>query len=463
MEKNRENLLRDCNGEPITSRMNWAGDLGDSIRLTGMHKYFLDGTHPGTVEFTKEVFSNYRDLGVRFYMLDFLQVPGNACLYDPTKTPLEAASSILKVIRETATDDTHLQTAVASTPAFSGLINAARVGRDFGEGRPLQGAPLSDWRNATYVLHDYHYANTHYLIQNAAASYFTHRKLYINDLNVLTIDKPVPLEHARIAITVFGLCGTPLMLGDDFRRIHPERLSMVKNCLPRTVGMPVPLDLFDHVAPDDYSRYLKLPVNTEWGSYTLIAIFNEDDTAYNAELNFKKIGIDPDKPHRLYEFWTEEYCGTYKEKFEYVVPPHSCRLFRISEARKYPWLLSSDMHIQQGAVEVEDLQWDQEKMCLRGTVTRPVGEAGNLYFLMPRKMRVINDKGLWLMKELDDMNVIVRKEIRFESDREEFEIYFEPWGERYVTGKHLMPFATEAEWLDYVEKNRKPGDTRIIK
>jgi len=53
-------------------------------------------------------------------------------------------------------------------------------------------------------------------------------------------------------------------------------------------------------------------------------------------------------------------------------------------------------------------------------------------------------------------------EIRFESDREKFEIFFEPWEERYVTGKHLMPFSTEAEWLEYVKKNRKQGDTRII-
>ncbi len=462
LEKNRENLLRDCQGEPITHVMNWAGDLGDTIRLSRMHKYYLDGTHPKTVEFTREVFSHYRDLGIRFYMLDFLEVPGNACLHDPERTPLEAASDILKVIRETATDDTHLQTAVASTPAFSGLINAARVGRDFGEGRPLQGAPLSDWRNATYVLHDYHYANTHYLVQNAAASYFTHRKLYINDLNVLTVDKPIPMEHARIAVTVFGLCGTPLMLGDDYRRIHPERLSMVKMCLPRTEGMPVPLDLFEHVAPEDYVRYLKLPVNTAWGTCTLIAVFNEDDNPYYAELNFEKIGIEPEKAHRIYEFWTEEYCGTYREKFDYIIPPHACRLFRLSEARNHPWLLSSDMHIQQGAVEVEELNWDPGKMCLSVRVSRPIGEKGNLYFLMPRKMRVINDKGLWLMKDLDDMNVIIRKEISFQSDHEEFEIFFEPWEERYVTGKHLMPFSTEAEWLEYVRENRQPGDTRVI-
>ena len=67
------------------------------------------------------------------------------------------------------------------------------------------------------------------------------------------------------------------------------------------------------------------------------------------------------------------------------------------------------------------------------------------------------------MKELDDMNVIIRKEISFNSDHEDFEIFFEPWEEKYVTGKYLMPFETEAEWLEYVKGNRQPGDTRVIK
>jgi signal transduction histidine kinase len=101
------------------------------------------------------------------------------------------------------------------------------VGRDFGEGRPLQGVPLSDWRNATYVLHDLHYANTFYFVQNVAANYFTHRKLYINDYNLFTIDKPLPTEHARIVATMFGLGGgSPVMLGDDYRYIDPERLRI---------------------------------------------------------------------------------------------------------------------------------------------------------------------------------------------------------------------------------------------
>jgi len=300
-------------------------------------------------------------------------------------------------------------------------------------------------------------------VQNAAASYFTHRKMYINDLNAFTIDKPVPLELARITTTMFGLCGSPLMFGDDFRRIDDERLRMAKLCLPRTEGWPIPIDLFDNVYPNNYSRYLKLPVETSWGNYQLLAVFNNDEAAYNADLDFTKLNLDNEKSYCVYEFWTEEYCGTFVEGLNYIIPPNSCRLFRISEARDHPWLLSSDMHIQQGAVEVENLEWDEERMCLSGTATRPVGEVGNLFFLMPRKMRVLNNKGLWLMKELEDYKVIIRKQIVFNKEQENFEIFFENWEERKHVPGHLMPDATVEEWLDSVKKKRKPGDTRVIK
>jgi len=157
-------------------------------------------------------------------MLDFLSIKPGARLHDPRLLPVEAARRILGVIRDAAGPDTHLQTAVASTPGFVGLIDAARVGRDFGEGRPM--APYHAWRNATYCLHDEHFANTHLFVQNAAANWFTHGKVYLNDLNALTIDKPVPLEHARIAVTLFGLAGgSPVTLGDDLRRIVVKFIS----------------------------------------------------------------------------------------------------------------------------------------------------------------------------------------------------------------------------------------------
>jgi hypothetical protein len=463
LEENRNNLLKDSSGEPIREMCDWEFDVNadpeGALRLT---KYYLDGSHPGTFEFVKKIFSYYREIGVRYYMLDFLSIKESAILFDPSLTHMEAARSILETIHETAGDDTHLQTAVSSTPGFIGLIDAARVGRDFGEGRPLF-PPVNTWRNAVCVLHDHHFGNTKYLLQNAAASYFTHRKIYINDYNMLTIDKPMPLNHAKIAVTVFGVGGgSPLMLGDDYRRIDPERLRMVKLCLPRTQDVPVPVDLFDDVYPDGYCRMLKLSVDAEWDSYLLVAVFSLDDDANDTDVEFTRLGLEADASYRVWEFWSEEYLGTFAGRFRSVVSPGSCRLYRISRAREYPWLLSTDLHIQQGAVEIASLVWNENTMTLSGVALRPAGERGSLFFLMPRKYRMINYEDAHLLKDVRDMNVIVRREIPFTSDREEFELRFEPVGTRYVSRRGWLPYATEEEWLAYIADHRSEDDTRIV-
>jgi hypothetical protein len=395
-------------------------------------------------------------------MLDFLGVKEKARLYDATKTPIQAARQILAAIRQAAGPETHLQTAVSSTPGFVGLIDAARVGRDFGEGRPLF-PPYATWRNAVYVLHDQHFGNTHYLIQNAAASYFTHRKAYINDFNLLTVDKPVPMPHAQIAVTVFGMGGgSPLMLGDDYRTIDPERLRMVKLCLPRTPHMPVPVDLFEHVYPEDSIHMLRLAVNASWGSYLLVAVFNTREQAYATELDFGALGLDAGSPHQVWEFWTEEYRGIYRGRCPVVVPPASCRLYRVDLARAHPWLLSTDLHVQQGAVEVAELAWDKARMRLVGAVRRPVGESGNVFFLVPRGMKLVNHEGIALMKEFLDMNVVARLPVRFEHEVERFDLEFAPRGTPYVGRKGWMRHPREEDWLEEVRKSRIPGDTRVI-
>ena len=462
LEENRENLLKDKSGEPICERRSWEFDLhSDPDDKPRLHQYFLDGSHPGTAEHVRRIFAAYRKLGVRYYMLDFLAVKKDARLHDPTRTPLQAARSILQVIRDAAGPDTHLQTAVSSTPGYVGLIDAARVGRDFGEGRPLF-PPYNNWRNAVYALHDRHFGSIEYLVQNAAASFFTHRRTYLNDFNLLTVDKPVPIEHARVAATVFGLGGSPLMLGDDYRRIDPERLRLVKLCLPRTRGVPVPVDLFDDVHPGGYSRMLKLEIDTGWDRYALVAVFNMDDEAYATDVSFSRLGLEPASAYRVYELWTEEYRGTFKGRFRAIVPPAACRLYRISRARPHPWLLGTDLHVQQGAAEIASLSWDGPSMALSGTATRPAGESGNLLFLMPRSMSLINHGGSFLMKEVRDMNVVIRRPFHFASEREAFELRFKPRGTPYVSRKGWLPYTTEQEWLEYAERHRSPGDPRVF-
>jgi hypothetical protein len=461
--ENRDNLLCDDAGNPISEPASWEFDVHiDAAGTPRLTKYYLDGTHPGTEAYVRKVFAAYREMGADAYMLDFLAIKPGARLHDDSLLPVEAARKILGVIRDAAGPDAHLQTAVASTPGFIGLLSSARVGRDFGEGRPLY-PPFPLWHNATYVRNDRHFANFHAFVQNAAANWFTHNRIYCNDLNVLTLDKPVPLEQARIGATLFGLSGgTPLTLGDDYRTIDPERLRLVKLCLPRSRGVPVPVDLFDNVAPDGYCRQLKLTVSTSWDDFLLVAVYNDEGPGYDGVLDFAKLGLSPDSPYRVYEFWNGEYVGTYRERCPCSVPSGAIRLYRLHAARPHPWLLGTDMHIQQGALDISELAWDADTHTLAGVATRPAGETGNLFLHLPRTWRLVNHSGIGLMKEVRDMTAMARVPLRFEEDETAFSFHFEPLHVPNVCWRWWLPYRSEAEWRDWLAANRQPDDTRII-
>ena len=465
LEEHCGHLLRDKEGNPVCREEPWGWKYeDDDLPWYHMHRYNFDGSHPDTIEFVRKLFSYYREIGVRYYMLDFLDIAENSVLYDKTKTAYQAGYALLREIRAASGNDTHMQTAVASSPGFAGIIDAARIGRDFGESRPLD-TYLADWRNATNVLHDQNYANIKAFLQNVTGSYFTHRTLYMNDFNVFTADKPYPVEHARIVATTFGLGGgSPLMIGDNIADIGDERLRYIKLCLPRTPHSAKPADLFERVQPHDYSRILKLEINKKWESYMLVGAYNMDNgaQAYELNLDFGKLGLDADKKYVVYDFWNEEYCGVFKGGFPCALQPESCKLYRMAQQRPYPWLLSTDMHIQQGFCEVLDVNWDPENKRLSLSVTRPAGEKGNVYILMPKNYELIDAKGVHLLKELLDFNVVMQVPVVFKSEIENFSFCFKEWNSVTLSPRGHIPYSTKQEWLEYMRDNYKKQTTRVF-
>jgi len=415
---NPDSLIRGRDGHLMTAETKWEFIQSERARRDTFTLAKLDGSHPAAIEYIAKVFTTYRKLGIRYYMLDFLGSPAGPkrAVWDQNMTASEADRALMLAIREAAGPDTHLLTAVGSTPCYVGATDAARVSTDYGEGRPLY-PPFHCLFNATYVVHDKHFGFAPKFLQNAASTYFMHRRLWINDFNVMTIDKPVPRNIAEITTTVFGLSGSPIMIGDDMRTIAEERLRLVKLCLPRTEEMARPVDLFEHVQPDDYARILMLPVRTAWDSYTLLAVFNLGDVSERTTLEMSSLGLSAKGRYAVYDFWNEEYAGDITGTLSAEVPPSSCKLYRIAKARRHPWLLSTDMHIQQGLVEVPELKWDAKRLELSGTVTRPKGESGSLFFLMPDGFRLVNHEGHKLMKDGRDNVVIIRRDFEFKSGK----------------------------------------------
>lgn len=475
-EEVKDYLLRDYEGNLIShkDKTGWELSFG-KYENACMTRYYLDGTHPGTKEYLKKVFTTYRSFGIRSYMLDFLVTIPGAKRYDDTLLPLQASRNILMTIREAAGRDSHIQTAVCSSATFIGCVNSARVVRDYGETRPLY--PLPNWQNAIYCHNDHHFSATHSFIQNAAAAWFTNNKIYVNDLNSLLIDKPIARNQAEINITMFGLSGdSPVSAGDDLELMDPERLRMLKMILPRTKGIPKPVDLFE----DGITHIVRKEVKTSYETYMLAAVFNtvespmaagfynsiDDDPTgkvYQKDIEFEKLGLKPDGKYRVYEFWNNEYVGTYRGSFPCLVAPGWCKLYRISEAKDHPWLIGTDMHVEQGNVEIESMVYDEEKMTLKLVATRPVGERGRLVFLMPRNMMLKKTgRSHFSMKEVVDMQTVINYPVTFEHEKEEITLEFEPLTNGLVSRPCWLSFYDEAGFQEYIKTHPYKEKTRVI-
>jgi hypothetical protein len=434
LEQLREALLKDADGLPMVVRPEWQfGDAGALPRSERPRIYALDPSHPKALAYLREVFETYRQWGVRYYMLDFLEAgAGNIGRYpyaDHHDSRLVAGPEVyhnaLRVVREAAGDDTYFLSSTGPSVHNAGAMDAIRTGSDFGEGRPLY--PDSYFYPATYVINNRGFwTGPLRALLNQAAAYYTHRKLYINDAgNVLTVDKPLPLSDAQVHATIHALGGGPTMLGDDIERVDVERLRLIKATLPRSREVAVPVDLFESVAPD-YPKVFHCRVVRPWGRFDVVAVYNLGDEPLHMPVALSKLGLDTggDAAYLVWEFWNDEYVGRTREALRARVPPGTVKVYRLVRDEGRPVLLGTDMHLLMGEMEVTRCDWDPEALTLRGTAIRPAGESGNLFVYVPAHLRVADPAGLWVAKDAREGALIVRVALRFVDGPAEWCIYF---------------------------------------
>lgn len=430
-EEHKHHLLK-RQGEFVKSNSRWRfGKSGDLPPDERVGFYCLDGSHPDTVDFLKRTFEFYQKLGIRYYMIDFLytgsgSTPGHF-LYDEyfdrskVKGP-EVYREALKTIREAAGEDAYILSSTGTTFQNIGCVDAVRVAPDCGEGRPLIKG-MNEYP-AMYTINTWNLIRT--VSTTMANTYFTDRKLYYNDaFNVMTIDKPVPLNEAIITVSMFALSGGPVMLGDDISTIGEERLALIKKSLPPYNKMAKPADLFDAVYPD-WPKIFNLKVEKDWDEWNVIGVLNTEPATVKMELSLDKLELEHGPTYTVFDFWNEMYLGEIKDRLEVEVPPHHIRVFRIARSRPHPWLIGTDMHVTQGGVEIEQLEWNPNKRYLSGVCIRPKEETGNLFLKLPKGWKPVQYAGLQTAKVPMDKSLIVLKPLAFRTETLTWRIDFEP-------------------------------------
>ncbi|MCC6585483.1 MAG: hypothetical protein IT168_02080 [Bryobacterales bacterium] len=379
--------------------------------------YILDPTHPKTHTWLRDTFSTYRKWGVRYFMIDFLDsisdsITGRympSAYADPSLIPgPQTFRRGIQVIRDAAGPDTYLLASTGPSLHSIGIMDGVRAGSDYGEGRPLDG-PGKGFYPGTFVINKADYWTSHKrAIEAWASHYFMSGKLFVTDTgNVLSVDQPISVADAQISATIFGLNGSPVMLGDDIARLAPSRLEMLRKVFPRGAGSAVPIDLFDSPTPD-YPKVFRLSVTKPWDRWEVVAVFNFGREPFSKRVNFSG-------RQAVWDFWNERSLGDHDGGIDLTVLPESVRVIRTTPYRDHPWVASTDMHVRQGETDLENVGWDAATSTLTVTAARPSGSTGTVFLRAPAGWAVADPAGLWLARDGSDNSLTIRIPLQFDT------------------------------------------------
>ena len=242
----------------------------------------------------------------------------------------------------------------------AGLADASRIGGDI-----VAPNTNSNWNN---------------IMSQARATLnqlFVHNIVFFMDPDTLLVGEYHPLEEARVTATVVALPGQMMFAGDKLAELPPERMRLLQQALP--VCDVHPLDMYPVF---EMSPVWDLKVKRPFGEWDVVALFNWSDEEAEVGFTFEELGLDSSKFYAIYEFWTDEFQDIYENEFSMSVPAHGVRLLAVHEEQARPQFLSSDRHLTQGAVDLEDLSWDAKRKELCGKVKLVGGHPTQLAFLL---------------------------------------------------------------------------------
>jgi len=212
---------------------------------------------------------------------------------------------------------------------------------------------------------------------------FVNNIVWYNDPDTLMVGV-APMNVARVATAVVGLPGQMMFAGDKLAGLSAERMRLLQQCLP--VCDVKPLDLFPifQMLP-----VWDLKIQRPFGSWDVVSLFNWNETTADIGFSFDELGLPKDGEYLVYDFWNHKLFGVVRGQFSRSIEGHSNMLLAIHPALSRPQLLSTDRHITQGAVELENVAWDETGKVLSGIVRLVGGYPTELVFNIPKGYELV--------------------------------------------------------------------------
>ncbi len=193
---------------------------------------------------------------------------------------------------------------------------------------------------------------------------------------------------------------------------------MLKKVFPASGEAARPVDLFD----TDRHSVFALKLQRPFGEWTVLGVFNVSETdACDRVLPLERLWLDPQKQYIAYDFWKERLHGQVERELRVRVEPSSVVLLAIHQQQGHPQVISTDRHVLQGAIELQDVGWDAATRTLSGVSHGPASTAHNVLVYLPEPHRWVqggpylyHDFPGYTLKMMNDH--LLRVRVRFDQE-----------------------------------------------
>jgi hypothetical protein len=296
-------------------------------------------------------------------------------------TPVEAFRNGTIAIQEAAGDETFIMGCGAPLFHTAGTVHSCRVGGD------IQSKLCVSW-----------ICGTSKTVRTSAKRYYYNGRTMWIDPDCLVVGDPCgrgsfTLDEARSRASMASLFGGMIMTSDRMYELSPEKIDVLKRVLPVYPQSARPLDLFEKDMPEIWLW----EINKDFGKWHVLGVFNYTDETLSREISYDYLGLDSNREYLFFDFWKKKM-PTRSSRYNYrtLMPfdnevflelsPRSCFVIAIREKLDHPQLLSTNRHLTQGAIELEDVKWNEEKKELSGISELVKNDDYELVLTLPKDM-----------------------------------------------------------------------------
>lgn len=305
---------------------------------------------------------------------------------NPTISPMQIFRNLAQLARKTIGEDVYMMSCCGVNE------NDITWCQDFFDGARV-GGDIFTWEEflkdgIARILHFFPLHNT---------------ALYIDADNLVLRKDYSNLEQARTRISIYGLTGIPITLGDAIQELDTPRVDMLRRIMPVIDIRPGDLEgttllpgltrwkstAIDIQSGDRENKTLtrnvqliRLNLARRFGQWTVAGLSNLTETPQPYTLHLQ---ADLDLPlgkFAVYDFWNKRFLGVFTKSIKLSIKPYDTAVLRITRVEKdLPTLLSVSRHITQGGYEL--VEYKATSKAVSGVCRLVPGETCDFTILLP--------------------------------------------------------------------------------